>query len=57
MHVFFTNPEPPFLFPDRLMADFADPLHGDYELTVKTITLEPPVKSKPILIGCAGGVT
>jgi hypothetical protein len=30
---------------------------GDYELTVKTITLQPPVKSKPIRIGCSGGVT
>ena len=54
MHVFFTNSEPSFLVADRLTAYFADPLHDP---EVNTITLQPPVKSKPIPSGPSAGVT
>jgi hypothetical protein len=45
VHVFFTNPEPSFLVADRLIADFADPLHGDHKLVVRPLYGSRPIKS------------
>lgn len=43
MHVFFPNPEPPFLITDRLPADFADFVHDDTALRPYPFACNPNV--------------
>ena len=49
MHIFFPNPEPPFLVADWLMTDFADPVAYDpcfHEANWRTFHCKPRFQEK-----------